>query len=103
MLNGEPMLVKIKDVCFVAKEIHYHALCRTRYQMKADQMSSQDKPSLGHCDESINDWHLSRQTHKQSFEIVCDFIDEFILQKKEVYMIKEIVHGCPWRFSWNRV
>ena len=90
MLNDEPMLVKIKDVCFVAKEIHYHALCRTRYQMKAEQMSSQDKRSLGHCDGSINDWHLSRQIHKQSFEIVCHFIDEFILQKKEVYMIKEL-------------
>ena len=33
---------------------------------------------------------ISRVLHKQSFEIVCDFIDEFILQKNEVYVIKEL-------------
>ena len=31
IVNDEKMLVKIRDICFIAKEVQYHALFRSRY------------------------------------------------------------------------
>ena len=37
-----------------------------------------------------SDWHQFRETHKKAFEIVCDFIDESILQNNEVHLLKDL-------------
>ena len=36
ILNDEEMLAKIRAICFDAKDVQYHALCRSRYQIKAE-------------------------------------------------------------------
>ena len=90
ILNDEEMLVKIRDICFIAKEVQYHALCRSRYQMKAEYFAGQEKQHLGQYDEETpSDWHQSRETQK-TFEIVCDFIDESILQNNKVQLLKDL-------------
>ena len=91
ILNDEEMFVKIRDICFIAKEAQYHALCRSRYQMKAEYFLVQEKQHLRQYDEKTpSDWRQSRETHKKAFEIVCDFIDESILQNNKVHLLKDL-------------
>ena len=51
ILNDEEMFVKIRDICFIAKEVQCHALCRSRYQMKAEYFLEQEKQHLCQYDE----------------------------------------------------
>ena len=85
------MLVKISGICFTVKEVQYHALCRSRYQMKAEYLLGQGKQHLGQYDEETpSAWHQSRETHKKAFEIVCDFIEQSISQNNEVHLLKDL-------------
>ena len=34
LLADEEMLLNIRNIGFVEKEVHYHAICRSRYQRK---------------------------------------------------------------------
>lgn len=38
LLEDNKMLARLGDIDFVAKEIVYHAICRTKYQTKAEQI-----------------------------------------------------------------
>lgn len=70
------MLKRIWDVCFHAKEVLYHRICRTRYQRKADRAHQKDMQALGLNEETKSDWQHLRETHSAAFDVLCEFVDE---------------------------
>ena len=91
LLEDEEMLLNIRNIGFVEKEVHYHAICRSRYQRKAEASATTEDRKLGLGDGiQQTDWQHSRSVHAKAFAIVCDFVEDTILQKKEVYMMKEL-------------
>lgn len=82
LLDDTKMLAKLGDVNFVSKEIQYHAICRTRYQTKAQQ----SKPGKKQGGES-SEWHRSRFIHADSFKSICDMIEIQVLTENEVYLM----------------
>ena len=59
--------------------------------MKAEYFLGQEKQHLGQYDEEKpSDWHQSRETHQKAFKIVCNFIDESILQNNKVHLLKDL-------------
>ena len=42
-LDNQKLLSKLGSVNFVAKEIRYHSICRTKYQTAAEQTSKKMK------------------------------------------------------------
>ena len=61
-LGDQALLSKLGTVDFVAKEKHYHDICRTKYQTAAEQVSktSQNK---GVAKRLTNLWHRGREVH----------------------------------------
>ena len=90
LINDEHMLLRIRDIGFVAKEVHYHRICRTKYQTKALSILETDEKSLGIEEEHTSDWQQSRNTHSKAFEVVCDFVKRSISEEKEVHFMKEL-------------
>ena len=87
LLNDEEMPTRIQDVGFVAKEVHYHCICRSRYQRKSEAALASDMKILGTNDDNRSSWHHSRDTHFEVFEVVCDFVEKSIIEKEEVHKL----------------
>ena len=47
LLEDEEMLLNIRNIGFVEKEVHYHAICRSRYQRKAEASATTEDCKLG--------------------------------------------------------
>ena len=56
LLQDNKMFARIGDIDSGAKETAYHAICRTRYQTRADRV----KKSKVMQTRKISSWHLSR-------------------------------------------
>ena len=55
-LGDQALLSKLGSVDFVAKDIRYHGICRTKYQTAAEQVSkTRQNKEAAKC--SINIWH----------------------------------------------
>ena len=86
LLEDQKMLAKLGDVDFVAKEIVYHAICRTKYQTKSRQMKKRtmvqtNKPTK---------WHRSRSVHEKAFSSICNIIEDEIIKQNEVYLMTDL-------------
>ena len=90
LLNDEEMLTRIQDVGFVAKEVHYHRICRSRYHRKSESALASDMKILGTNDDNRSSLHHSRDTHFEAFEVVCDFVEKSIIEKEEVHFMKDL-------------
>ena len=87
LLEDEEMLLNSRNIRFVEKEVHYHAICRSRYHRKAEASATTEDRKLGLGDGiQQTDWQHSLNVHAKAFAIVCDFVEDSILQKKEVYI-----------------
>ena len=85
------MELNIRNIGFIEKEVHYHAVYRSRYKRQAESSAATEDHNLGlDTDVLPTDWHRSREVHADAFAIVCDFIEESILNKKEVHMMKDL-------------
>ena len=87
ILNDDEMLVKIRDICFFGKEVQYHALCRSRYQIKSECFLRQEKQHLGQCNEETpSDWPgKNTRNHLKQFAILL--MNQ--LQNNKVYLLKD--------------
>ena len=90
LLNDEEMLTRIQDVGFVAKEVHYHRICRSRYQRKSEAALASDMKIIGTNDDNRSSWQHSRDTNFKAFEVVCDFVEKSIIEKEEVHFMKDL-------------
>lgn len=65
-LNDQELLSKIRNIDFIAKEIHYRRICRTKYSMKfINQSQTKNK---------CTDWHIKRAYHKQAMDKLQNYI-----------------------------
>ena len=88
-LQDWEILKQIQNVDFAAKEIHYHNICRVRYQNKATFTTQGHEEMQLQCNKTEkrnrSDWHISRNVHENAFETLIQYIQEEILEKKEVH------------------
>ena len=88
-LQDWEILKKIQNVDFAAKEIHYHNICRVRYQNKATFTTQGHEEMQLQCNKTEkrnrSDWHISRNVRENAFETLIQYIQEEILEKKEVH------------------
>ena len=83
LLHDEEMEFNITNIGFIEKEVDYHAVCRSMYQRQAESSAATEDHNLGlDTDVHQTDWHRSREVHADAFAIVCDFIEQSILNKK---------------------
>ena len=77
-LGDQALLSKLGSVNFVAKEIRYHGICRTKYQTAVEQVSktSQNKKA---AKRSINIWHRGREVHSVAFKSICWLVENQII------------------------
>ena len=97
-LEDHQLLARIETINFTTKEVHYHGICRIKYQHAAEatligKKEMEENKTRGDnyiFDSKKSEWHHIRETHKQAFEAICCFIDEKIMGNMEVYMLKDI-------------
>lgn len=78
-ISNDPELIKklnLNEKCL------YHPICRTTYQNNSEAIVAKNKPH--------GNWHLLRETHKQAFKAICEFIDNEIVQNKKVYYLSNV-------------
>ena len=77
----------------MAKEVHYHQICRVRLQNDA-KLSPKGLKELSKTqkegEKSTTEWHFSRDAHHRAFETLILYINEEILNKKEVFFLADI-------------
>ena len=84
-LKDTAMLAKLGDLDFVAKEIHYHGICRTKYQTKAERTQPKKQKSLS------GTWRHARDVHAESFKSICNMIETQVIREKETVLMSEIL------------
>lgn len=82
LLKDEDMLSKIKDVDFVAKEIHYHRLCRTKYTFKVKKQR--------HIKNKHGDWYTKRNFHKDALKEFKEFMKMNIFENMDAYFLTNL-------------
>ena len=87
-LGDQASLSKLGSVDFVAKEIRYHGICRTKYQTAAEQVSktSQNKEAAK-C--SINFWHRGKEAHSEALKSICSLVEDQIITGGNVLGLKD--------------
>ena len=83
-LWDQALLSILGSIDFVAKEIHYHGVCRTKYQTAAEQVSktSQNKEATK-C--PINLWHRVREVHSEAFKSIYSLVEDQVITGGEVF------------------
>ena len=91
--NDVLLSARLSGVDFAAKEIKYHAICRLQYQTEAEGMHNQALRAAGMVsvsDEGTSVWHQNRQAHKKAFEALCSYLQEVVIENKEVLLLTEV-------------
>ena len=85
------MLTKITAVDLTSKEAKYHDVCRVRYQSEAESALEVRKASLTVAfSHSHSLWHKERKAHAEAFNALKIYIEDRILEKKEVHLLFDI-------------
>ena len=84
---------RLSGVDFAAKEVKYHSYCRINYQTEAEGKHNQEKRMAGEgCipETSASIWHLNREIHKKAFEALCSYLQEVVIENKDVLMLTDV-------------
>ena len=88
-LDDQKLIAKLEvdktafTICdFVAKEIRYHAICRTELQNCAELKSSI---------KIKNDWHKTRDAHAVASEEIHRHVKECVIENDEAHFMKNLV------------
>ena len=73
-------------------EMHYHAICRTRYQTRAEQTTQgkEEKELYRAKTKESSEWHRSRDIHNKAFDSICDMIEKNVISNNEVQLMSEL-------------
>ena len=87
-LGDQALLFKLGSIDFVAKEIHYYGICRTKHQTAAEQVSktSQNKEA---AKRSINLWQRGREVHSEAFKSICSLVEDQVITSGDVLGLKD--------------
>ena len=98
-LEDEEMLATISNVDLFAKEVQYHGSCRKQYQYAAEispkgTISKQLKQicftSSSNTTAPVSGWQNSRNVHSDANNSLFSFVDENIIQKRQVHRIPDL-------------
>ena len=99
-LNDQPMLTKIRNIDFVAKEVLYHGIGRVQYQKSAESSKYHcEKKSLIEMGPSVSssikitsqtDWHEARRIHNEAFEALCFYVDDTVIKNNQVIHLTDL-------------
>ena len=84
VLQDEHMLEKISGIDFLAKEVWYHAICRSNYQSRTDNIIKKSYSVEN------NVWHDTRKSHSNTFSEICSLVQESVIEKETVYFMSEL-------------
>ena len=94
-------MAKIKDICFLAKEVCYHNICRGEHENIAkatppskEELSLKKTSNGGEMKEQPPLWHQTRNAHKNNFVALADRITEEVINKNEVLFVPELNKFC---------
>ena len=87
-LGDQALLSKLGNVDFIAKEIGYHGICRTKYQTAAEEVSKtiQNKEA---AKSSINLWHRGREVYSEAFKSICSLVEDQVITGGDVLGLKD--------------
>ena len=86
LLQDNKILSRIGETDFVAKKIAYHAICRTRYQTRADQVKKSKVMQI----RKISNWYRLRSIHEKAFQSICHLMQEEIIERNEVFLMNDL-------------
>ena len=78
------MLEKISGIDFLAKEVWYHAICRSNYQSRTDNIIKKSYSVEN------NVWHDTRKSHSNTFSEIYSLVQESVIEKETVYFMSEL-------------
>ena len=91
------LLAKIQDICFPAKEVCYHSICRVEYEniakatpLAKEQLSLKKINNGGEMKEQPSLWYQTRNVHKKAFVALVDHIREEVINGKEVLFVADL-------------
>ena len=85
------MLTKITAVDLTSKEAKYHGVCRVKYQSETESALEGRKASLTVAfSHSHTLWHKERKAQAEAFNALKIYIEDRILEKKEVHLLVDI-------------
>ena len=90
-MEDSKLAAKISGGDFTAKEVKYHACCRVKYQTQAE---SRFRKNTVHTNSTIcqetSYWHKERDVHRRSFDALCSFIKQTVVEEKEVPFLVDV-------------
>ena len=84
---------QLSGVDFAVKEVKYLSYCRIKYQIEAEGKHKQEKRIAGEgCipETGYSIWHLNRDIHKKTFKALCSYLQEVVIQNKDVLMLTDV-------------
>ena len=91
------LLAKIQDICFSAKEVCYHSICRVEYEniakatpLAKEELSLKETNNGGEMKEQPSLWYQTRNAHKKAFVALADHITEEVINGKEVLFVADL-------------
>ena len=90
-LQDQTMLTKIIAFESTSKEAKYHGVCKVKYQTEAESTLKVRKASLNVTfSHSHSSWHKERKFHAEAFNALKIYIEDRILDKKEVHLLVDV-------------
>ena len=88
--QDQPMLTKITAVDLTFKEAKYHGVCRVKYQSETESTLGRKTNLNVTFSHSHSLWHKERKAHAEAFNALKIYIEDRILEKKEVHLLVDI-------------
>ena len=95
--KDQRLLAKIQYICFSAKEVCYHSICRVEYENTAkarplakEELSLKKTNNGGEMKEQPFLWYQTRNAHKKAFVALTDHITEEVISGKEVLYVADL-------------
>ena len=96
--KDQRLLAKIQDICFSAKEVCYHSICRVEYEniakatpLAKEELSLKKTDNGGEMKEQPSLWYQTRNSHKKAFVALADHITEEVISGKEVLYVADLI------------
>ena len=72
-------------------DLKYHACCRVKYQTQAELRFRKNTVHTNStiCQETSY-WHKERDVHRRSFDALCSFIKQTVVEEKEVPFLIDV-------------
>lgn len=91
--GDDHMLTRIGEIDFKAKEVKYHAVCRSKYQTEAQSthyMKESREKENREGEPQPSYWQQERDVHTQAFDALACYIEETIIANSVVHLLTDV-------------